>query len=327
MRRLKEVRIAALFVAGVVGLMAGPAVADYPERTITLVVPFSPGGSSDVVARTIQPKLSEVLGENVVVENRPGAGGNIAIDSVVRSDPDGYTAIITNIGTMTINPHIFKDVNFDPLVDLKPVTKLISLPSLFVVNKDLGVETLAEFVEFSKANPETGFASPGSTAPGRFYMELFAQENDLVLTPIPYSGGAGPALTAVMAGHVPAMFTNISSGIKQVNEGMVKALGVSTEERLASAPDIPTMIESGKSTFTASSWQGVHVPAGTPDDVVKVLFDALSETLADPGVREKLEANLSNVTLSESPQAFGNFVEAESKKWKAVVERSGATAD
>lgn len=327
MRFPARLSICALAMAGMLGVAGSPAQAEYPERTVTLVVPFAPGGSSDVVARTIQPKLSEVLGQSVVVENRPGAGGNIAIDTVVRSDPDGYTAIVTNIGTMTINPHIFKDVSFDPLVDLKPVTKMISLPSLFVVNKDLGVSTLEEFVDYAKANPGMGFASPGSTAPGRFYMELFAQENDLDLTPIPYSGGAGPALTAVVAGHVPAMFTNISSGIKQVNEGTVLALGVSTEERLASAPDIPTMIESGKSTFTASSWQGVHVPADTPDDIVQVLFDALHETLNDPEVRERLEANLSTVTLSESPAAFDAFIKAESAKWKQVVERSGAAAD
>ncbi len=328
MRHLTRRALASALALFCIGGMAGSsALAEYPERPITMVVPFAPGGSSDVVARTIQQKLSEVLGQSVVVENRPGAGGNIAIDSVVRADPDGYTVIITNIGTMTINPHIFKDMTFDPLKDLKPVTSMISLPSLFVVNPDLGVKTLAEFVEYAKANPGMGFASPGATAPGRFYMELLAQENDLDLTPIPYSGGAGPALAAVIAGHVPAMFTNISSGINQVNDGLLTALGVSTEERLASAPDIPTMLESGLSTFTASSWQGVHVPAATDDAIVQVLFDALHETLSDPDVKAKLEANLSNVTLSKSPAAFGEFVAAESEKWRKVVERSDPLND
>lgn len=228
---------------------------------------------------------------------------------------------------MTINPHIFKDMTFDPLKDLKPVTKLISLPSLFVVNPESEIKTTAEFVAYAKANPGMAFASPGATAPGRFYMELFAQENDLELTPIPYSGGAGPALAAVIAGHVPAMFTNISSGIKQVDEGLITALGVSTEERLDSAPEIPTMIESGLSSFTASSWQGVHVPAGTDDANVQVLFDALVETVNDPAVRAKLEANLSNITTSKSPEEFGEFVAAESEKWRKVVERTGAASN
>src|SRR5690606_10186471 len=245
--------------------MQTPAVAAYPEKPITMIVPFAPGGASDVVARIIQPKLSEVLGQNVVVENRPGAGGNIAVDYVIRSEPDGYTVLLSNTGTLAINSYVYKDMTFDPVADLKPVTKFVFVPGVLVANADLPVSTVAEFVDYAKANPGLAFSSPGSAASNRLQMELFALEASLELTHVPYSGGAGPSIAAVVAGHIPVTLTSLSSAQGQIKDGQVKALAVAARERVVTIPDAPTFIESDYPKLVSSSWQGLHVPLGTDD--------------------------------------------------------------
>jgi tripartite-type tricarboxylate transporter receptor subunit TctC len=299
----------------------------YPDRPITMIVPFAPGGASDVVARIIQPKLSEILGQNVVVENRPGAGGNIAVDSVVQAEPDGYTIILANIGTMAINPHIYKDMTFDPLADLKPVTELVAVPGIFVVNPSIGVKTVAEFVDYAKANPGLSFSSSGSAALNRLQMELFKLEAGLEMTHVPYSGGAGPSVAAVVGGHVPTCMTSLSSALSQVKEGQLVALGVATAERLPVLPDVPTMVESGFPNHVSASWQGVLVPKETDDAIVQKLYDALIATVNDPETRKRLEDTTSFVETSKDPAAFAAFMKAESDKWKGVIEKTGATAD
>lgn len=320
-------RSAALGLVVAAGV-AVAAEAGYPERPITLVVPFAPGGASDVVARIIQPKLSEVLGQNIVVENRPGAGGNIAVDSVVRAEPDGYEILLANIGTMAINPHIFKDLALDPLTDLKPVSEVVAVPTVFIVNPEMPVTTAAEFVEYVKARPgEVSFASAGSASLSRLQVELFKLQNDLDLTHIPYSGGAGPAMTAVVAGHVPTAMSSLSSALGHIKDGQLKALAVATNERLAMLPDVPTMAESGFPDFVSASWQGILVPAGTDDTIVQTLYDAVIETFNDPEVTQRLEDTGSFIELSESPAAFAEFMKAESDRWKSVIEQTGATPD
>jgi tripartite-type tricarboxylate transporter receptor subunit TctC len=304
------------------------AEAAYPEKPITMIVPFSPGGASDVVARTIQQKLSEVLGQNVVVENRAGAGGNIGVDVVIRAKPDGYTVLLGNIGTMAINAHIYKDMTFDPVKKLKPVTELVATPGVLVVNPSLPINSVADFIRYAKENPgKLSFASSGSATLNRLQMELFRLEEGLDLVHVPHSGGAGPSMTSVVAGHVPSGFASLSSAIGHIKEGRLRALGVTSKERLSMLPDVPTMLELGFPANVSASWQGVLVPAETPDNIVKTLREALIKTVNDPTVKARLEETTSFIETSVSSEAFGEFIKAESDKWKGVIEKVGATVD
>ncbi|MDX3907435.1 MAG: tripartite tricarboxylate transporter substrate binding protein [Pigmentiphaga sp.] len=317
-------------LASGLGLRHGPAEAQsasYPGHPITMVVPFAPGGATDVPARIIQPKLGEILGQQVVVDNRDGANGIIGLNQVARAKPDGYTIALTNVGSMAVNEHIYKDMPFKPLTDLAAVSLVCDIPGIVVASKKFPPNSMAELLAYIKQNPgKVTFASPGVGSVNRLQVEELALSHGLQLLHVPYKGGAGP-MTDLMAGRIDFMFLALATGLPQIKGGRIKVLGASTRQRLPQLPDVPTLAEQGFPKNVTSSWQGVFVPASTPAPVIQTLYDALVRTVNDPGVQAAMaEAGLIPVT-SASPKAFQDFVAADSAKWGDVVRRANVRAE
>src|SRR5579864_5149662 len=237
---------------------------NYPNRPIMMIVPFAPGGASDFVARMIQPGLSEILGQQIVVDNRPGASGIVGTEAAARAVPDGYTTFLGNIGTVSINPSVYANMHVNPDKDLAPVSICADMPSILITRPDFPADTVGELIAYVKANPgKVTFASPGISTLNRLEMELFKRDAGLDMVHVPYKGGAGPAVADVLGGHVDLMFTTIASAMAYVKENRVKGLAVTARERMTDLPDVPTMAELGWKSLVTSSWQGVLVPAGT----------------------------------------------------------------
>jgi tripartite-type tricarboxylate transporter receptor subunit TctC len=312
-------------------LLLGAAAAaedDYPNRPVTMIVPFAPGGASDFVARIIQPGVSQILGQQIVVDNRAGAAGIIGTDIAARAAPDGYTAFLGNIGTISINPGVNTNMRVKPDRDLAPVTICADTPSILIVRPDFPANTVGELIAYVKANQgKVTFASPGSSTLNRLEMELFKKDAGLDMVHVPYKGGAGPAVTDVLAGHVDMMFTTLSSAMEFVRTKTVKALAVTTKERMADLPDMPTMYELGWKNLVTSSWQGVLVPSGTPQPMVDKLYAAIVKVLADPEVQARMRKGGAIAVSSKSPEDFKAFMDAETAKWTKVIEESGVRAD
>jgi tripartite-type tricarboxylate transporter receptor subunit TctC len=313
-------------------LLVGGTVAhadEYPTKPITLVIPFAPGGASDFVARIIQPDLSALLAQQIVVENRPGAAGNIALTVVAKAPPDGYTLFLGNIGTVAVNPSIFgASLHVNPMTDLAPIARIADTPDILIANPEFPPKTVAELVAYVKARPgQVSFASPGSGSVNRLEMELFRGLAGLDMIHVPYKGGAGQAVTDLLGGHVPVMFTTLSSSISYVKSGKLRALAMTTPARIAALPDVPTMAEQGYPEMVTCSWQGLLAPAGLPPKVLRKLFDATSQVLAKPEVRQRLTDGGAEVVVSKSPEEFASFIAAETKRWAEVVKSSGAQAD
>src|SRR5436305_1488252 len=247
---------AALLLAGA-GALAQDS-SHYPTRPVMMIVPFAPGGASDFVARTIQHGVSEILGQQIVVDNRPGAAGIIGTEVAARAAPDGYTLFLGNVGTLSINPAVYSTMRIRPDQDLAPVTICADTPSILITRADFPARDVGELIAAAKANPgKVTFASPGSSTLNRLEMEVFRKDAGLDMVHVPYKGGAGPAVQDVLARHVDLMFTTISSAMEFVKAGKVRALAVTTRERMAELPDIPTMHELGWTNLVTSSWQGV----------------------------------------------------------------------
>jgi tripartite-type tricarboxylate transporter receptor subunit TctC len=310
---------------------AAPAAAEepYPTRPITMLIPFAPGGASDFVGRVLQPALVEALGQQVIVENKPGAAGNIALAATAHAAPDGYTIFLGNIGTLAINPSVFgKSLAVDPLKDFAPITLVAETPDILVANPAFPPSTVKEFVEYVKKQPgEISFASPGSGSANRLEMELLRGEAGLDMIHVPYKGGAGQAVTDLLGGHVKVMFTTLSSALPHIRSAKLKPIAVTTAQRVASLPDVPTMGEAGYPHFVSSSWQGMVAPAGTPPNTVRTLYAALVKALAQDEVRQHLANGGADPLTSRSPEEFAEFLAAETKRWSRIVKESGATAD
>lgn len=300
----------------------------YPSQTIRMVVPFAPGGASDFAARLIQPGMSEALGKQVVIENRAGAAGNVGMDVAARGAPDGYTLFLGNVGTVSINPYLYSDLTVKPAVDFIPVTIVADTPGLLIAHPKFPPNNAKEFVAYAKANPgKVNFASPGSGSLNRLEMELFRKTNGMDMTHIPYKGGAGPAVADIIGGHVEVMFTTISSGINHVKGGRLKALGVTTKERVEAMPDTPTMIEQGFPDSVSASWQGILVPKGTPRPIIDKIHAATVKAMSDQTVRKRfLESGTIPVT-SKTPEEFAAFLKTDGEKWSRVIKEVGATPD
>jgi tripartite-type tricarboxylate transporter receptor subunit TctC len=314
-------------------LLLGAAAAaedtgNYPNRPIMMIVPFAPGGASDFVARIIQPGVSQILGQQIVIDNRAGAAGIIGTDAAARAAPDGYTAFLGNIGTISINPGVNANMRVKPDKDLAPVTICADTPSILITRPDFPANNVSELIAYVKANPgKVTFASPGSSTLNRLEMEVFKKDAGLDMVHVPYKGGAGPAVTDVLAGHVDLMFTTLSSAMEFVRTKTVKALAVTTRERMADLPDMPTMYELGWKNLVTSSWQGVLVPAGTPRPMVDRLYAAIVKVLADPEVQARMRKGGAIAVSSKSPEDFKAFMDAETAKWTKVIEESGVRAD
>jgi len=300
----------------------------YPSKPLHMIIPFAPGGASDFVGRILQPRMAELLGQQIVIENRAGAAGNIGMDAAAKAAPDGYTIYLGNIGTIAINPAVFPNLQVNPMRDFVAVTRVVDVPSVLVVNPSFKVDSVKALVDYAKKNPgKLNYASPGSGSQNRLEMELLRKAESLDMVHVPYKGGAGPAVAGLVAGETQVAFTTAPSAMGQIKGGRIRVLAVTSPKRMAQLPGAPTMIESGYREFVSSSWQGVFVPTGAPEEIVDELFRVLHQTLETPAVAERLAGGGVEVALSESPRAFAAFVAAESQRWGRVARESGATVD
>jgi len=320
----------AAFIVFSSGILATPAWAqgNYPQRPVRMVVPFAPGGASDFVGRILQPRLGEELGQQVVIDNRAGAAGNIGVEVAARANPDGYTLLLGNIGTMAINPGLYLKFPIKPVSDLIGITQVVDVPGSLVVNPSLPVNTVKELVDYAKANQgKLNFGSPGTGSANQLEMEFFMRATGIKMTHIPYKGGAGPAAIALLGNEVQLMFVTLSSSITFVKQGRLRALGVVAPKRIAAVPDVPTMVENGFPTMTVGSWQGVFVPKGAPRDVIKKLYTVVIKVMEDANVKKRLGDGGVEVIVSKSPEAFGAFVKAENERWAKVIKEAGVVAE
>ena len=300
----------------------------YPSKAIRIIVPFAPGGASDFVGRILQPRMTELLGQQVVVENRGGAAGNIGVEAAARSAPDGYTVLLGNIGSIAINPAVFPKLSVTPTKDLIAVTQVVDVPSVLVAHPSFPPNTIKEVIDYAKANPgKLNYASPGSGSQNRLEMEVLRKLAGLDMVHVPYKGGAGPAVAGLVGGETHLMFVTASSAVSHVRAGRLKAIAVSTPQRMEQFPSTPTTTESGYPDLRASSWQGVFVPTGTPDNIVQGLHAVTLQTMATPEVVQRLANGGVIVTTSASPAAFAEFVASETQRWARVVKEAGATPD
>jgi tripartite-type tricarboxylate transporter receptor subunit TctC len=300
--------------------------ADYPARNVMLVVAFTPGGPSDVLARIVGKKMEEILGVPFIIENRPGAGGNIAADYVAKSAPDGYTLLMGNNSILATNEALYKKITYNPQKDFLPITLVGTQANILVVNNDVKAKTLMELIALCKAQPgKLNFASSGHGAAAHLSGELFKTMAQVDILHVPYKGAA-PALQDVIGGREEMMFATAASVVGQIEGGQVRALAVTTLKRTAVLPNIPTMDEAGVKGFDASTWHGLVAPAGTPPDVIKKLHGAAIKALEDPGVKTAL-AKLGVDIVGGTPEEFAAYIKAEIPKWTAIVKASGATMD
>lgn len=307
---------------------AAGSATDYPNQPIVLVVPFAPGGASDLIARLMQPKLSTLLGQQVVVENRDGGAGNVAMGYVARAKPDGYTLLIGNIGAIAINPSIFPDMAFKPSEAFIPISIVSEVPSLLIANPKFPASTVAELVTYAHANPgKVNFASPGTGSLNRLEMEVLRRDAKLDVVHVPYKGSATAPMTDVMGGHVDLLFLTASTAINHVKEGRLKALGVTSATRGPSMADIPTLAEQGYRGLVSSSWQGVFAPKGTPQPVLDKLHTALVEVMKDPQVMQRLAETGGTARSSASLEDARQYVAEQTNRWGGLATETGAKAD
>ncbi|NDY83872.1 tripartite tricarboxylate transporter substrate binding protein [Orrella sp. NBD-18] len=301
------------------------AQANYPDKSVRIVVGFSAGGSTDVVARLLAKELGEEFGQSFIVENKPGAGSNIAAEYVARAPADGYTLLMMAV-TSTINQTLYPNLKFDILKDLTPVALGAKVPNLLVVNPKVPVNSVKELVAYANKNPgKLNFASSGSGTSIHMTGELFKINTKIDVSHIPYKGSS-PAMTDLVGGQVQFMFDNMPSALPLVQSGKLRALAVTSPQRSAAVPDVPTMAEAGFPGFDVSSWFGLMAPAKTPDAVVQKLNAAVAKALASPELKKRL-ADLGATSQSMTTAEFGDFVKNEVKVWGDVVKASGAQVD
>jgi tripartite-type tricarboxylate transporter receptor subunit TctC len=298
---------------------------EFPDRSVTLVVPFAAGGSTDVVARIIGQKMSDDLGQQVIVENVAGAGGNLGADRVARAEPDGYTILMGTVATHALNPLILKTKPYDPEKDFAPVSLLVLVPNVLVVNPELPAKNVAELLALLKAAPEQySYASSGNGTPLHLSGELFKNMAGVSMQHVPYKG-SGPALNDVIGNQVPIMFDNLPSSSSHIKSGTLKALAVTTKERAPSFPDVPTIAETipGYETYT---WNALFAPAGTPKEAIDRLNASAKKALADPAVAEKMNG-FSATIVASTPDELAAHVKAELAKWGPVVKNANVQMD
>lgn len=316
-----------LFASVVLSLSAAQAVAEtYPSKPIRIIVGFAAGGSTDKLARVIGLRLAEVLGQPVVIDNRPGAAGNIASEAAATAAPDGYTLFMATLSSQAINPHIYAKIKFDPIKSFQPVAMVAKYPLLLVVSPQLQVNSVQELVTYAKNNPgRTFYASSGNGSPAHLAGELFKDAGSLDVSHVPYKGG-GPAMLALMSNEAQFGFETIPSAIGHARGGKLKGLAVTSEKRSLAAPELPTMQEAGLKKFAVTSWAGLVVPAGTPKAIVDKLSQATQATLETPSVKTAL-INDGAEPGSGTADQFANFMASELKAWGEVVRTAGVKLD
>jgi tripartite-type tricarboxylate transporter receptor subunit TctC len=312
-------------VAFGVGLTPHPASA-YPTRPVTLILGFAPGGPSDVMARIFARKLEQVLGQPVVIENRAGAGGNIAGEMVARAAPDGYTLLLANSGILAANASLYKRTGFDAEKDFTPITFVGAQANVLVVNPALPATTLTEFIAYARANQgKVSYASGGHGSSPHLAAELLKKEADVNIVHVPYKG-TGPALQDVIAGHVQMMFSAVSPVKPQIESGKLRALAVTTLKRTALLPDVGSVAELAIPNFEATAWHALVGPAGMPKDVLAAVHRGMMETLKDPATSKQL-SDLGLDVMPTTPEQLTAYIKTEIPKWSAIIKASGATLE
>ncbi|QCI64425.1 Bug family tripartite tricarboxylate transporter substrate binding protein [Phreatobacter stygius] len=304
--------------------LAAPAFAqaDYPNRPVTVVVPQAPGGANDIIARIIAEKLSEVMGQRFVIENKAGAGGNLGSQAAARATPDGYTLLVTISASQAINPALYARTGFDPVKDFAPISMLGTVPNVLVVNPNFPARTVADLIRMAKEKPgDYHYASAGNGTLNHLVGEMLKSRAGIDLKHIPYRGIA-PALSDVIAGHVPITFSNLPAVISQIQAGTVRALGVSTQKRNANIPDVPAIAETVPG-FDAELWIAIYGVAGTPQPIIDRLVRATHEALAKPDMKAKFAQQGADIVAS-TPAELAAKLEADLKVWAEIVRTSGA---
>ncbi len=319
-------QLACAALLGLAALLPGLARGEYPDRPIRLVVPFPAGGGADSLARIVMPRVAQALGRPVVIDNRPGAGGNVGAEFVARAAPDGYTLLYGTNGTHSINQTLYGNLRFDPVKDFAPVSRMTVIAALLFVYPELPVHSVQELVRYAKANPGTlHFASAGNGTTSHLAGELFKTMAGIDIVHVPYRGGA-LAAADVMSGQVGMMIDVMPNAYPLVKGGRVRGLAVTTAQRSPSAPELPTVAESGLPGFEVSAWDGILAPAGTPAPIVDRLNAAIRVALDDPQVRETLRANGAQ-PVPGTPAEFAGHILKSTDRWAQVVRQSGARID
>ena len=306
--------------------VAGAQAQAWPAKPVTLLVPFPPGGSTDMIARTLAPKLQEKLGGTFIVENKAGATGTVGAGQVKRAAPDGYTILVSSLGPYVIAPHLIKYVPYDALKDFDYLTVAVQAPNVLAVPAASPHKSLADVIAYHKANPgKMSFASSGNGSSDHLTAELFWQQTGTSGLHIPYKGGA-PAMADLLGAQVDATFMNINTGITNIKGGKLRALAITSAERASALPEVPTLHELlGSKLAVQEAWSGLWAPARTPPEVMQRLFSALGSTLKTPAARKIIEAGGGQLAASASPQAYAEFIRAESAKWTEIVRLIGLT--
>jgi tripartite-type tricarboxylate transporter receptor subunit TctC len=308
----------------VLGASTGAAAEDYPSRPIKWVVGYPAGGTTDILARLIGQWLSEHLGAQVIIENRPGAGNNIGTEAVVNAAPDGYTVLLVNPAN-GINTSLYRKLNFDFVRDIAPVAGLTRVPNVMEVNPTVPAKTVQEFIDYAKANPgKINLASSGNGTSVHLSGEMFKMMTGVNLLHVPYRGAA-PALTDLLSGQVQIMFDNMPSSIEHIRAGKLRALGVTTAKRSPALPDVPTVAETVPG-YEASAWFGMGAPKGTPPEIINKLNKAINAALADPNIQARL-ADLGGNVMPVTPAEFGQVIVDETEKWAKVVKAAGVSVE
>src|SRR5579862_958511 len=311
-----------LLAFAVCGNVDAARAQSYPSRTITLVVPFPPGGSTSIVGRVVADSMSQLLGESIVIDNRGGAGGTIGTKAVAKSEPDGYTLLLGYTGTLAVAPSLYRNAGYDPRNDFEPIGMIGSAPSSLVVHPSFPAKTVAELVAYAKANPgKINFGSAGVGTVGHITGEYFARAAGISLVHIPYKG-TGPVIGDLLGGHIPMSFSPVAATSANVTAGRLIALAVTSRSRNKLLPDVPTMIEAGVLGFDAVLAYGLVAPAGTPRPVIDRLNRALRDALASDEVKKQLELDGTEITPSTVEQ-YADFIDKDEKKWSELVNASG----
>lgn len=314
------------FLSVLAGLLAAASAAqsqDYPVRPVTLIVPFAPGGSVDIVARILGQKLTERLGKPIIIENRAGGGTTVGVSAAAKAAPDGYTLMSAACGTLANNPTLYKRLPYDPIRDFAHVALIITVPLILVVHPSLPVHSVRDLIKLAKDRPgELSYASSGMGSSLHLAGELLKSLTAIEITHVPYKGGA-PAMNDVVAGHVPLMFADAGVALPQIREGKVRALGVASKARMAAAPDIPPIAEAGVPGFDAACWQMIVAPAATPQEIVGKLHGEFAAIMALPDIRDRIEKVGLIPVVSPRPEELRRFVEAEIVRWSKVVHQAG----
>lgn len=298
----------------------------YPSRPVTLVVPYPPGGTTDIVARLVAPKIAEHLGQSIVIENKGGAGGTIGAGFVTKSAPDGYTLLLGTPPDQVTAQFLTKQISYDPAKDFAPISLLVRGPNVLVVNPNVPAKTLAEFVALAKQQPgKLNFASAGKGNTSHLSGELFKVRAGIDITHVPYRGNA-PASQDLLAGHVQALFEAPAASLGNIREGRARPLAVTSAQRLKTLPDVPTFAEAGVQGVEVYTWFSILAPAKTPPEIIAKLNTAASAALADAGIRARLE-EMSFEVVGGAPDVLGKFITAERVKWEKVITDAGITAD